>query len=94
MLGGTWATFPSFGATWNLGNEHFMRSLRFVNDAKLHVAYGLTGNDDLEVLQRYAYLQGVGYMGNATGLKIGTLANDKLKWETAKKFNIGVELSL
>ena len=94
MLGGTWATFPSFGATWNLDNEHFMRSLRLVNDAKLHVAYGLTGNDDLEVLQRYAYLQGVGYMGNATGLKIGTLANDKLKWETVKKFNIGVELSL
>lgn len=92
-LGGTWGTFPSIGAEWNIGNETFMRDLTFISGARLRVGYGITGNDDLDGMSRYSYLQSVAYIGNATGLQIGSLANETLKWETTRKLTAGIDLS-
>ena len=94
MMGGSWATFPSAGAAWNISNERFMNSLKWIDKARVYVGYGLTGNDDMDGMSRYSYLSGVKYLGNATGLKIGALANDQLKWETVSKLNAGLQLSL
>ncbi|MGN1255386.1 MAG: SusC/RagA family TonB-linked outer membrane protein [Prevotella sp.] len=93
MMGGSWATFPSAGIAWNAGNESFLRSWRIMNRARLYASYGLTGNDDIDGMSRYAYLQGVRYMGNATGLRLSALANEAIKWETTAKLNLGMELS-
>lgn len=94
MMGGSWATFPSAGAAWNISNESFLKNVKLIDKARVYVAYGLTGNDDIDGMSRYSYLSGVKYLGNATGLKIGALANDQLKWETVGKFNAGLQLSL
>lgn len=94
MMGGSWATFPSAGAAWNISNERFMNSVKWIDKARVYVGYGLTGNDDMDGMSRYSYLSGVRYLGNATGLKIGALANDQLKWETVSKLNAGLQLSL
>lgn len=94
MMGGSWATFPNVGAAWNVSNERFMNSLKWIDKARVYVGYGLTGNDDMDGMSRYSYLSGVRYLGNATGLKIGALANDQLKWETVSKLNAGLQLSL
>lgn len=94
MMGGSWATFPSVGAAWNISNERFMNSVKWIDKARVYVGYGLTGNDDMDGMSRYSYLSGVRYLGNATGLKIGALANDQLKWETVSKLNAGLQLSL
>lgn len=94
MMGGSWATFPSVGAAWNVSNERFMNSVKWIDKARVYVGYGLTGNDDMDGMSRYSYLSGVKYLGNATGLKIGALANDQLKWETVSKLNAGLQLSL
>ena len=94
MMGGSWATFPSVGAAWNVSNERFMNSVKWIDKARVYVGYGLTGNDDMDGMSRYSYLSGVRYLGNATGLKIGALANDQLKWETVSKLNAGLQLSL
>lgn len=94
MMGGSWATFPNVGAAWNVSNERFMNSLKWIDKARVYVGYGLTGNDDMDGMSRYSYLSGVRYLGNAMGLKIGALANDQLKWETVSKLNAGLQLSL
>lgn len=94
MMGGSWATFPSAGAAWNISNERFMNSVKWIDKARVYVGYGLTGNDDMDGMSRYSYLSGVRYLGNATGLKIGALANEELKWETVSKLNAGLQLSL
>lgn len=94
MMGGSWATFPSAGAAWNISNERFMNSVKWIDKARVYVGYGLAGNDDMDGMSRYSYLSGVRYLGNATGLKIGALANDQLKWETVSKLNAGLQLSL
>lgn len=94
MMGGSWATFPSVGAQWNIGRETFMHSLPVVNQAALRISYGVTGNDDIDGMQRFAYLQGVRYLTNSTGLALGSLANNKLKWETTRKLNLGFDVAL
>lgn len=39
-----WGYFPSGAFAWRLGEEKFMRRLRFIDDAKLRISYGVTGN--------------------------------------------------
>ena len=40
-----WGYFPSGAFAWRLGEEKFMRRLRFIDDAKLRISYGVTGNN-------------------------------------------------
>lgn len=94
MLGGSWGTFPSVGAKWNISRERFMHSLRFIDQAALRMSYGVTGNDDIDGMKRFSYLCAVRYLDGSTGLKLGSLANNKLKWETTRKFNLGIDLAL
>lgn len=94
MLGGSWGTFPSVKAEWNIGNETFMSRVRAISGAKVYAGYGITGNDGLDGTSRYASLSAVKYLSNATGLEIGSLNNESLKWETTRKLNAGFSLSL
>ena len=94
FLDGSWGVFPSVGARWNLGHEAFMRSVKAVDDAELHVSYGVTGNDDIPGMSRYSYLAGTNLYSTTVGLRLAGLANDELKWETTRKFNAGFSLRL
>lgn len=94
MFDGVWGTFPSVGSNWLVSSERFMKSVKAINRLNLRVEYGLSGNDALDAVNRYAYLRPVNYFGNANGLQIGNLDNQTQKWETTKKFNAGIDLSL
>ncbi|WP_353139679.1 SusC/RagA family TonB-linked outer membrane protein, partial [Pseudopedobacter sp.] len=39
-----WSYFPSGAFAWRMSKENFMKSLKFVHDAKFRVSYGVTGN--------------------------------------------------
>ena len=94
MFNGVWATFPSVGASWNVSSERFMKHLPVISQLKLRLEYGETGNDALNASNRYAYLSAIMYQPGTTGLQIGNLDNQKQKWETTRKFNIGLDLGL
>ena len=87
-----WATFPELTARWNMGNEAFLAGSRWLSAAELHATWGASGNDDIDGIRRYSYLQGVNYMGTATGLRLGALANKDLKWERTEKLSVGFSL--
>lgn len=93
FLGGTWATFPSAGVNWLVSGERFMQSVGWIDRLNLRAEIGWSGNDGLDVLYRYAYLNPVNYFGNANGLQIANLGNERLKWETVRKINAGIDLS-
>lgn len=93
MCGGTWGTFPSVGGSWLVTNERFMRPLAFVDRLNLRASFGITGNDNIDGMYGYSYLSGVNYLGSAVGLKLANLANSALKWETTRKWNVGVDLA-
>lgn len=94
MLDGVWATFPSVGAAWLISSERFMKALPGINRLNLRAEYGLTGNDGLDVINRYAYMSPVNYFGVATGLQIANLDNQKQKWETTQKLNLGLDIAV
>ncbi|MDP4276202.1 MAG: SusC/RagA family TonB-linked outer membrane protein [Bacteroidota bacterium] len=93
FMNGSWATFPSIGTSWMLSNETFMKSIDWLNRLNVRTSYGFTGNDDIDGMNRYAYLTSVNYLGAATGLKLSGLANPALKWEMTGKYNAGIDLA-
>ncbi|MBP1540981.1 MAG: SusC/RagA family TonB-linked outer membrane protein [Prevotella sp.] len=94
MFDGVWGVFPSVGASWNIASERFFKPVTFIDDMKLRVEYGLSGNDALNAVNRFSYLQAINYFGVANGLQIGNLDNQKQKWETTSKFNVGLDLTM
>ncbi len=94
-----WGYFPSLSAAWVISRESWMKDLTFVNNAKLRVGYGLSGN--LGGIDSYNSMQlmqpnGIVPMGGAPVTTLGIIrnVNPDLKWEVKKSFNIGLDLLL
>ncbi len=48
-----WATFPSVSLGWRINNESFLRNATWLNDLKLRLSWGQTGNQEISNLARY-----------------------------------------
>ncbi|GGH73589.1 TonB-linked SusC/RagA family outer membrane protein [Filimonas zeae] len=87
-----WGGFPSVSAAWRLSKEDFFnQSVKAVNDAKLRVEYGVTGNSNAQgyfaVLQTIPTAFGSGFLSQ-------NFSNPAMQWEEAKTFNVGLDVSL
>lgn len=94
--------FPSVSGAWNLFNESFFKSaVRTINKLKLRASYGTVGNDRIGDT-RFLYMDnitrpGAGYspgISNNHTIAEQFFGNPNLKWETARKFNAGLEIGL
>lgn len=94
MAGLSWGVFPSVNAAWVLSSEQFMRRLAFVNFVKLRLGWEMAGNDNLPDYATRTYFTSVGLLGQAYGLVLANIGNDRLKWETTSTFRIGLDASL
>ena len=96
--GNKYGVFPSGSFAWRVIEESFMRPLeKVMNDLKLRVSYGLTGNQEIGLYQSLPLLSNYATVfGNAlaTGIAPSTIANPDLKWETTAQFDVGVDLAL
>lgn len=101
--GHRWGFFPSLSAAWRISGERFMRNVRWINDLKLRVGWGQTGNQSS--LSEYGWMQlyNTEYYNwtqpqfSQSVPTIGSkynIANRELKWETTTQTNVGVDLSL
>ncbi|MFO7745927.1 MAG: SusC/RagA family TonB-linked outer membrane protein, partial [Psychroflexus sp.] len=94
------AWFPSVTAGWLLTEEDFIGTSDFLNFAKLRASYGELGNDQIPPFLYLSVLSGEAtyVLGEdqelVNGQALGPLANPNVKWETAKKLNVGVDLKL
>lgn len=94
-----WGTFPSVSGAWHIGDEPFMGFLgNKVDDLKIRVGYGVSGNQD--GLDPYKSLELYGtsgqYYDNGKWYKayqIDQNANPNLKWEETSMFNVGLDYS-
>jgi TonB-linked SusC/RagA family outer membrane protein len=87
------ANFGAAGAAWVFSEEKFLKDhASFLSFGKLRTSYGTTGNDQLP---NYSYLSlfsaGTAYQNTST-LSLNGLPNPDLKWETTKKFELGLDL--
>lgn len=93
-----WGNFPSVSAAWRISEEFFMKSLKpTLNQMKLRVSYGLTGND------KFADYRWISRMNQArvaignnlvTSYYPSTIENPDLGWERTKQVNIGFDFGL
>lgn len=94
-----WATFPSVSAAWRINEEPFLSGATYLNDLKLRVGYGISGNQD--GIDPYKSLQLYGTSGQYydngkwyRAYQISQNANPDLKWEETSMFNIGLDFNL
>ena len=92
-LGTQWAIFPSAGLSWDAKGEKFLRDVSWLDALKVKTSWGMSGNDAIDAIASWGYLSPINYAGVATGHIIGNLRNDKLKWETTKKWSAGIEMA-
>jgi TonB-linked SusC/RagA family outer membrane protein len=101
--------FPAASAAWRISQESFMQPLvNTLNEAKLRVSYGLSGNNRIKDFL-YDPLFGIstletirdGSLPNTyyalgenltPGIAPTSLANPNLKWETTAATNVGLDL--
>lgn len=90
-----WGNFYSFGLSWSLMRESFMKEIKWINELKLRASYGAVGNDGLDSYYQYQALYA---LGSNNGIEPGALASTvptpDLTWETNKTFNVGIEFGL
>lgn len=92
-----YAYFPSAAFAWRLIDEPFMRGSKAVNDLKLRLGYGKTGNSSINPYQTQGSLLQNWYVWDetaASGFRPNLIPNPKLKWETTGQYNLGVDFSL
>jgi TonB-linked SusC/RagA family outer membrane protein len=96
-----WGYFPSVSAAWNIYREDFLRDVKWVNNLKLRVGYGSSGNSQgfgaFTQLLLYATnpLAKFYYNGNFIN-SVGPYQNQNpdLKWERTNDLNIGLDFGL
>ena len=90
--------FPSAAIAWRITRESFMKSFNWVNDLKLRVGVGITGNSAVQPYSTKGPIISLFYPFSATNIAGSTpnslLANQDLKWEKTKQYNIGLDFSL
>lgn len=94
-----WGYFPSAAAAWSISDELWMKSVRWISNAKLRTSWGLTGNNRVGVNSRYAYLTANDWLSLGGGMperaySLASIGNEGLKWETTEQYNIGFDLGL
>jgi TonB-dependent starch-binding outer membrane protein SusC len=95
-----WALFPSGAIAWKVKEEGFLKDNDAINDLKLRVGYGVTGNQDIgnfRYSQTYAITSNAGtYFGGTffAPYNVTVIANPNLKWERTAQFNVGVDFAV
>ncbi len=98
-----WGYFPSASAAWRITEENFFKeqsALSFINDLKLRISYGVTGNfqignyEHLATMSLDNYILGTGQGLLSYGYKPDNIERDDLSWEKNKMVNVGVDAQM
>ena len=91
-----YGVFPSVAVAWRVSEESFLKNVRAVNELKLRLSYGKTGNNNIGNYDQYGTIAYENYgLGNsvATAIAPGRIGNPNLTWETQTSVNLGVDVS-
>jgi len=85
--------FYGIGAGWRLSSENFLSSVNWLEELKLRISYGKTGNDDIGESSANNYYNSVKYR-QVSGLYKALIPNKELTYETVSQLNAGLDVSL
>ncbi|GEO06081.1 SusC/RagA family TonB-linked outer membrane protein [Adhaeribacter aerolatus] len=92
--GSKWGYFPSASVAWRVIEEPFMKDITALDNLKLRVSWGKSGNSAIDP---YATLGGLSLSAYAFGTTAAygywpsVIPNPNLTWETTATYNAGVD---
>lgn len=90
--------FPSASTAWIISEEPFFeRAKDYISNLKIRASYGSVGNASIPTyLTMSQYSTGTEYFAKnpTTYVALSVLGNSKLKWETSKQLDLGLDMSL
>ena len=93
-----WGLFPAVSLGWRVAGEEFMEEVSSVNDLKLRLGFGVTGNNLGSDLKSVALLSNGGtFWYNGSYVNTYTVSqnvNPDLRWEKKYEYNFGVDFAL
>ena len=93
-----WGWFPAVSVGWRLNEESFIQDVTWVDDLKLRVGYGVTGNQDFGNYKSLLLLERAGrffYNGDwINTYQPASNPNPDLRWEQKQELNAGVDFAL
>ena len=95
--GNKWGAFPSAAVAWRITQEKFMESTSsWLNNLKLRLSYGLTGNNAAVGAYTTQPLASTQYWYSfnqalASGFGPSAFVNEDLSWEKTQELNIGLD---
>lgn len=95
--GNRWGWFPSAAAAWRVSEENFLSEVKWLDNLKVRLSYGITGNNNVGDYVTHYSAVGPNYVvldGSETqGYYPNGLVNTDLIWEKVKEFDLGVDFS-
>ena len=102
--GHKWDFFPSAALAWRIGEEEFIKNIKWISNLKLRFGVGVTGNSSVSPYETKGDIQQVYLPFNGMDNVIGyttnepyytstqkTMANPELGWEKTTQWNIGID---
>ncbi len=92
-----WGTFPSASIGWRISEEPFFPKNNLIDNVKLRLSYGLSGNNNIGNFTSQQLLGYDNYVFNnkiVPGQAINSLGNTNLGWEQSKQTDIGFDADL
>lgn len=92
-----WGYFPSGSLAWRISEESFMEGLNWLDNLKLRLSYGMTGNNQIP---NYGAVGLLGYSSYVSGTDVkqgiytNTFADKELKWEKTGQTNLGIDAGI
>ena len=89
-----WGMFPSVALAWRIAEEDFVKeNLSWINNLKLRLSYGATGNNASVGSYETMFLANQLYY-SSFGKGFGpSVANELLSWEKTTEFNAGLDFA-
>lgn len=96
--GHKYAWFPSAAVAWKLKQENFLRNTDWINDLKLRIGVGVTGNSAIDPYETQGAISSIFYPYSSTltsgAIPSTTMANKNLGWEKTTQYNVGLDFTL
>jgi TonB-linked SusC/RagA family outer membrane protein len=97
--------FPAFSAAWRISEENFMKNNSWIDNLKLRLSYGQSGNypnirsglgrigDQYQSLDQFTVNGASAVIGNGItqGIRENLQGNPNITWEKAKKYDVGFD---
>lgn len=89
-----WATFFAIGGMWDAKAENFLKDANWLDDLKLRVNYGTTGNSGIDNYKYQGTALGGRPYNSESSLGLSGQSNYDLTWETVRQFDAGITIGV